>query len=34
MDFRKYLELNDNEENISKVSRMQNKTKVVLKENV
>lgn len=27
MDFRKYLELNDNEENISKMSRMQNKKK-------
>lgn len=25
MDFRKYLELNDNEENISKMCRMENK---------
>lgn len=32
MDFRKYLELNDNE-NTSKMCRMQNK-KVVLEENV
>lgn len=33
MDFRKYLKLNDNEENISKMSRMQTK-KVILEENV
>ena len=34
MDFSKYLKLNDNEKNISKMRRMKNNKKEVLEENI